>query len=417
MFFIKKGSLKISKRLLGKTKFVLVFCLSSILITSCSNKTKMIEEIKIEDSYVDDVKETVEQNIDINIKPIRKVKPLIEEASMLVVGDNLISSTIIKAAYNGETYNFDSLFENIKEELDNADIKVINQETILVDDPNDYSGYPRFGSPLQVGEAIKEAGFNVVLHATNHAVDKGFSGIEQTLNFWDKYPEITVLGIHESEEDSNEINVIEVNGIKIGMLNYTFSLNGLTIPSDKEFAVDTLYDTEKIKSDIERSEYLSDLTIIFVHYGNEYVYNPSDYQIDISNIMAEAGADLIVGGHPHVVEPLDYITTSDNRTVPVYYSLGNFVSTQAEDPRMLGGMALIKITKKYDKISLDCNLLPIVTQYEATADQKYKPFTTYTLEDYNDSLGSKNANGLSLDYLYDLWNSIVKEPDKVYKKN
>lgn len=417
MFFIKKGSLKISKRLLGKTKFVLVFCLSSILITSCSNKTKMIEEIKIEDSYVDDVKETVEQNIDINIKPIRKVKPLIEEASMLVVGDNLISSTIIKAAYNGETYNFDSLFENIKEELDNADIKVINQETILVDDPNDYSGYPRFGSPLQVGEAIKEAGFNVVLHATNHAVDKGFSGIEQTLNFWDKYPEITVLGIHESEEDSNEINVIEVNGIKIGMLNYTFGLNGLTIPSDKEFAVDTLYDTEKIKSDIERSEYLSDLTIVFVHYGNEYVYNPSDYQIDISNIMAEAGADLIVGGHPHVVEPLDYITTSDNRTVPVYYSLGNFVSTQAEDPRMLGGMALIKITKKYDKISLDCNLLPIVTQYEATADKKYKPFTTYTLEDYNDSLGSKNANGLSLDYLYDLWNSIVEEPDKVYKKN
>ncbi|HHT38206.1 MAG TPA: CapA family protein [Mollicutes bacterium] len=351
-----------------------------------------------------------------NIKNMTDEEDEIKKLKLIAVGDNLIHSSVYKNGKKNGIYNFDSFFENVKDELEWADIKVINQETILVKNENDYSGYPRFGSPYEIGDAIAKAGFNVVLHATNHSYDKGLKGLKETFSFWDQYKDqVTVLGIHKDNEDYNKIKIIEVNGIKVALLNYTYGLNGLSLPKDKQYLVDTLYDKDKVIKDITKAEKLGDITIVFPHWGQEYVYDENKYQKDYAYAMAEAGADLIIGTHPHVLQPLKYIETKDQRTVPVYYSLGNFISAQNKDPRMLGGMAKVIITDNNGQITLDCKIEPIVTHFEPK-----KPYTAYMLKDYTDDLGTKHKQGLTLDYLYNLYNDIVEDKDKleqnVYKK-
>jgi poly-gamma-glutamate synthesis protein (capsule biosynthesis protein) len=417
-------NLLLSKRAYGKEKFVLVMTTIVLTLTSCSyvennfqNNNSPIEQTV--DNEQDIFKESIKPVVTETIKQVSYNKPTdkkeeVKIVNLLAVGDDLIHGEVYKSGKLSDgTYNFDSFFKNIQEELAWADIKVINQETILVKDEKNYSGYPNFGSPYAIGNAITKAGFNVVLHATNHTYDKGLKGIEQTLAFWKKYKDqVTILGIHESKKDYTTIKVIEENGIKIALLNYTYGLNGKQLPSDKQYLVDTLYDKDKVENDIEKADTLGDLTIVFVHWGTEYVYDETKYQEDFATLMANAGADLIIGTHPHVVEPLKYIKTTDNRSVPVYYSLGNFISNQDKDARMLGAMAKVIVTDENDeKITLDCEILPIVTHKESG-----KPFTVYMLEDYTDKLGKKHKRGLNLKYLYDLWNSIVEDQDKVKQK-
>lgn len=389
---------KYSKRLFTKERFVLVAA-TFVLAFTTTDKTNMVK------TYAKPIEQEIDEKDDVNT------------VNLIAVGDNLINSVVYKNGKQEDgSYNFDSFFKNIEDELNWADIKVINQETILVSNEKDYSGYPTFGSPYAVGDAIVDAGFNVVLHATNHTYDKGLKGLDQTFSFWKKHKEITVLGIHKNKDDSSNIKVIEVNGIKIALLNYTYGLNGLVLPKGKGYLIDTLSNKKKVIKDIEKAEKLGDLTIVFPHWGDEYVYDETSYQKDYAKVMAEAGADLIIGAHPHVVEPLKYIKTKDKRNVPVYYSLGNFISNQDKDPRMLGAMAQVVITEKENKITLDCKILPLVTHQEYD-----KPYTAYMLEDYTDKLARIHRRGLTLKYLYDLWNEIVEDKDelkqKVYKKN
>lgn len=336
--------------------------------------------------------------------------PEIKTVRLMAVGDNLIHGSVYKSGLQADgTYNYDNFFENIKDELEVADIKVINQETVLVKDSNNYSGYPTFGSPYGIGEAIVDAGFNVVLHATNHSYDKGINGIKETLDFWDQYKDkVMVLGIHDSLEDSNQISIIEVNDIKIAMINYTYGLNGFKLPSDKSYLVDTLYDQKKVVADIKEAKKTADLVIVFPHWGTEYVYEETKYQREQAELMAEAGADLIIGTHPHVVEPLKVIKTSDEREVPVYYSLGNFISSQDKKPRMLGAMAEVTIKKEDGVTTIESNIKPLVTHNEGLK----KEFTVYMLEDYTEELASKhrmNKEGLTLEYLKNLYDKIIKE--------
>lgn len=427
---MKIRNLKLTKRICTKEKFALFMTTAVLTLASCasldtnSNTTMAMynNESSREQSLEDGQAVTLSSKSNaknakkVTKEPTQSPKKVVEETieeiktvNLIAVGDNLIHGGVYKAGKSNDgTYNFDSFFNNIQDELRWADVKVINQETVLVKDENNYSGYPTFGSPYEIGDAIADAGFNVVLHATNHTFDKGTKGIEQTLSFWDDYKkQITVLGIHENKDDYKTIDVIEVNGIKIAMLNYTYGLNGFRLPSDKQYLVDTLYSEDKVCSDIKKADKIADLTVVFVHWGTEYVYDETSYQKDYAKIMAEAGADLIVGGHPHVVEPLKYIKTKDKRIVPVYYSLGNFISNQDADSRMLGAMAQVVITSDNGEITLDCEILPLVTHKEAN-----KPYTAYMLEDYTNKLGAKHKLGLKLDYLYTLWNDIVETKDE-----
>ena len=353
----------------------------------------------------------IENSETFEIETENETEPIIDETvKLMAVGDNLIHSNVITAGIQSDgTYNYDMFFENIKEDLSTSDIKVINQETVLINDSNEYSGYPTFGSPLAIGEAIYNAGFNVVTQATNHAYDKRQTGLSDSYNFWNQYEDVTLLGIHDSQEDYDEIKIITINNITFAMLNFTYGLNGFVLPNDKQYLVDTLYDKEKVISDLKKADELADFVIVFPHWGTEYVYAPTSYQTEWAQIFADNGADVIIGTHPHVVEPVKIITSADGKEVPCFYSLGNFISAQSEVPRMLGGMAKVTFRKTNDGVFIeDYSLEGLVTHLD-----KNGTITAYKLNEYSEELAqnhkmrAKKGSSFSYDALDNLFNDIT----------
>lgn len=161
--------------------------------------------------------------------------PAPRQVTLLAVGDDLVhGSTLNGGLQEDGTYDFNGFYRHLKDEISAADIAIINQETILGGAEFEYVGYPCFNTPDAMGDAIVNAGFDVVLHATNHTMDKGAKGVENCINFWKTaHPEITLLGIYDSPEAQNTVAVVEKNGIRIAMLNYTYGLNGIPLPQGK----------------------------------------------------------------------------------------------------------------------------------------------------------------------------------------
>ncbi len=307
------------------------------------------------------------------------------QVSLLAVGDNLIHREVIASGVHEDgTCSYDHLYANLKDEISAADIAVVNQETIFGGKAFGYSGYPSFNSPTEIGDALIDAGFDVVLSATNHTLDKGVEGLYNTFAYWKTKPSIHVLGINETEEAAKKICIIEKNGIKIAMLNYTFSLNGNKLPKDQPYLVNML-DKEKMAQDIALAEKEADFTIVFPHWGTEYVYKPIPMQKDLKDFFYEAGVDLVIGTHPHVLEPVEWVGEEGEHQMLVYYSLGNFLSYQREAPRMLGAMAEVTITKDTGGTYIShAGITPIITHYEnGPADYHY---AIYKLTDYTPTL-------------------------------
>ncbi len=314
------------------------------------------------------------------------------QVTLLAVGDNLIHREVIASGmYEDGTCSYDHLYANLKEEISAADIAVVNQETIFGGKALGYSGYPSFNSPTQIGDALIDAGFDVVLSATNHTLDKGVEGLKNTFDYWKTKPTVRVLGINETAKAAKKICVIEKNGIKIAMLNYTFSLNGKKLPKDQPYLVNML-DKKKMAQDIALAEKEADFTIVFPHWGTEYVYKPTSMQKDLKEFFYQAGVDLVIGAHPHVLEPVEWVGEEGGHRMLVYYSLGNFLSYQREAPRMLGGMAEVTITKDSSGTHISrAGITPIITHYEnGPADYHY---ALYQLTDYTPALA--NLHGVS----------------------
>lgn len=326
-----------------------------------------------------------------NEKPVVKIEnPFIpDEVSLVMVGDNLLHTPLIRNAEREDgTLNFDSLYEEMLPYFQEADLSVIVQETVLGGKELGYSGYPMFNSPQEVGDSLVRAGFDVVLHSTNHTLDKGAKGVENTLNFWKKYPQITVLGINESVEKQNSITYLEKNNIKFALLNYTDSTNGIPKPYGKEYLVNTVNE-EKIKSDLAIAEQNAEFTIVFMHWGTEYSLKENEFQTNLAKLMCESGADLIMGSHPHVLEPVKWVEAENGNKALVYYSLGNYVSRQKEANNLLGGMATVKISRnKDDSIYIkESSIMPTVTHYNVNS----RGFRVYPLKDYTDELASQHG--------------------------
>lgn len=410
-------------------KFKIFFILIAIFLTGCNNSN---ETSNIEKNNISQITSTIEESLNLvdtnieessiieestiiesssTIEEILPPEPIINKVELVAVGDNLIHSMVIKSGKQEDgTYDYNYMYENIKEHIEDADIKVINQETMLIKDPNKYSGYPTFGSPIEIGEAILNSGFNVITCATNHSFDKKEEGIMDTIEFFDNKENITLLGIHNNEEDSNEISIVEYNDISFAMLNYTYGLNGFQMPNGKEYLVDTfMNDNEKqiMLLQINKASTMADFTIVFMHWGIEYTIEETQNQRDLALEIANAGADIIIGTHPHVVEPLKEITTEDGRIVPVYYSLGNFVSNQDRLDTMIGGMAKVTFIKENDNCYIEnTELIPLVTNIQN--GQKF--FNVYTLEEYNEELINTHklkSKGLTLEYIKNRFNEIL----------
>lgn len=311
------------------------------------------------------------------------------EISLIAVGDMLLHGGIHNSALQADgSYDYTHVFEHTKAKIEAADIAVANQEVILGGVELQVSSYPNFNSPQDFGTALVDAGFDVVLHASNHTMDKDSIAIENTINFWkNTYPDITYLGINESVEDQNTVRIVEKDGIKIAMLNYTYGLNGIPLPTGKEYIVNLL-DEEQIAKDMAQARELADFIIVYPHWGTEYNLGITDSQKDWAQFFADNGADLIIGTHPHVVEPVEWITAADGSETLVYYSLGNFISIQYYNYSMLGGMAEVTICKDENGTYIsDYDMDFLVTHYTAGRTE----MTTYMLEDYTDELAARHA--------------------------
>ncbi len=335
-------------------------------------------------------------------QPIAAAK--VEDVTVRIkaVGDNLIHSPIYKSCQTDDGYNFDGLYENIKDDIKDADIRAINQETIFVEGA--YSGYPSFGSPHQVGESVHSAGFNVITHATNHTYDRGLNAVLYTKDFWSRYDDVTVLGINKSQQEQDTVRIWKKGDLSIAMLNLTYGLNGYRLPEDSPYLVNLLKCGTLEENLLRQAEEMADITVVFVHFGVEYVHKPTEDQVKTVEFLTANGADVIIGTHPHVVQPVTKHTAQNGNESVVYYSLGNFVSNQNGAAKILGAMADVTITKKDGVTTVESYAMhPTVTH---CSNRKY---TAYMLSEYTDELAATHtrAPGLTVEKLTTLYEKII----------
>ena len=272
-------------------------------------------------------------------------KPKEYEAKMIMVGDALIHSSVyMDAEKNDGSYDFKPMLKYIKPIVSKYDLKYYNQETILGGKELGYSTYPQFNSPKEVGDAFLDAGFNLVSLANNHTMDKGEVGVLNSVNYWKNKKNVVYSGQWSSWDETNEVHVYKVNGISYAFFSYTTWTNGLETPSGKEY-LNNIYSDVKAANDIAKVRDLVDVVIVAMHWGTEYSLGVSSSQEYIANYLAGLGVDLIIGSHPHVVEPVEYI---NNGKTFVIYSLGNFISAQVGIDRLTGLMMEVTIRKVVD---------------------------------------------------------------------
>lgn len=313
--------------------------------------------------------------------------------SLMMVGDNLLHKPVSESGRrkNGK-YNYDSLFTHIKDEAESADAAMINQEVVLGGAKLGISGYPSFNGRYEVGDAIAKAGFNVVLHATNHSLDKGAAGIKNCLKFWrKKHPDIKVTGMNESAKAQNKITYIKKKGICVAILNYTYGTNGIRMPESMPYAVNMLT-KKKVARDVRKAKKKADFIVVCPHWGTEYNTGIDASQKRWAKYFLKIGVDLVIGTHPHVIEPVKWMKGKGGRKMLVYYSLGNFVNSTSRRGagvarQFYGGMAKVNLRRNADgKVVISkAKFVPLITHKKANGK-----ITTYKVADYTKKMAAKN---------------------------
>lgn len=282
-----------------------------------------------------------------NKKQVEVIVPREYKASVFMVGDALIHSSVYMDARVNGGYDFKPQIEKIKPIASKYDLVYYNQETVLGGTELGLSNYPMFNSPYEVGDAFIDAGFNLVSLATNHTMDKGERGVTNSVNYWNKHKDKVVTSgqwLSNEEREKSISTIYEKNGIKYAFISYTIWTNGLETPRGKEY-LNNVYSEEKAKADIAKVKDKADIIIVAMHWGTEYSLGVDWQQTKIANFLASQGVGLIIGAHPHVVEPVEYI--NDGKTF-VIYSLGNLISDQEGNERLTGLMMTVDIKKKVD---------------------------------------------------------------------
>ena len=319
------------------------------------------------------------------------------KATLMTVGDMLLHEMLYAAALQPDgTYNYDFIFKDMGDYFKQFDLSIANNEVVIGGNDFGQRGYPCFNTRTEFGDAEIKAGINVVLHSNNHARDMNLAGIRHCLQYWkENHPEMTVLGIHESAEAAAQITVKEVNGIRIAMFNYTYGLNGLTIPDDQSYLVDRMDETtwDKIGKELRRAEEIADFTIVFPHWGTEYMLQPNYSQKSWAKWFIENGADLIIGNHSHCPQPAEWITASNGNEGLCYYSLGNFISNQSRTISAIGEIPIVEITKRGD----DCYISSCDIDFEITyLTRTYTGHRAIPLSDFTEELARTHAASFDL---------------------
>lgn len=394
----------------NKLIWLVILILGTSLLQGCGGEN-VVTDIQ---NYTCEVNTPIESEIVTATQTVQSTEPSVlytqpGETVICMVGDVLMHTPVSDSGVMEDgSIDYSHLFYNTKDIIEEADLAIVNQEVILGGEELRITGYPTFNARVELGDALADSGFDVVCHATNHCLDRGFDGIDKTVDFWrENHPEMQVVGIYDNVEDANTICVKEIDGIKIAILNYTYGTNGIALPSDKEFCV-SLLNRDRIARDVEWAKQNTDFIIVCPHWGTEYRHEPDSYQKELAAYFDELDVDLVLGTHPHVIEPYGYVGDT-----LVYYSLGNYVNATSGvgdkvADRMLGEIARITIAEEDGEVVIkDYEAIPIVSHLDTSKPGK---ITVYKLDDYSSeqSLANeiiKQDPSFSLEYLTDLWQS------------
>ena len=338
---------------------------------------------------------------------------------LLCAGDNLIHKPIYRIANEtagGNGYDFSPAYENLGTLISDADLAILNQETIISDDfaPDTY---PTFCTPGEMAKSMIGLGFDAISVSNNHVLDKGEKGLISTLGFWsDNYPDIPVYGAYLNDDDMNDIRTLEVNGIKFAFLGYMEHTNGLFLPAGSPCRITYLSDEDTIRQQVRRASQTADCVVVSVHFGIEVSNLITEQQRTFSQKLADWGADIIIGTQPHTVQSMQYLTAADGREAFVFYCLGNFISAMDNPLSMAEMLGELTVTKNPsgDIILSDPAAIPLVNYYNSS----YTYVGVYPLDKYTRELaGTHGLPGATYDFILGVFRNnlpgdYVPEPYK-----
>ena len=316
-------------------------------------------------------------------------QPEVTTATILAVGDNLYQNIPLLAGQSDSgSWNYDFVYANVKNKIQSADLAIIPQETVLTSNHSQVTtDDPYYATPTEVGDALISAGFDVVAGASNHVDDLGSSCISQTLEYWSAHPEATLLGLHEAGK-ATDVRILDVNGIMIGLINYTYGTNQMGGDSTSNSMID-IFDQTKVSDAVAKAKANSDVVILAAHWGNNDQTDPSTYQKQWATWLMKQGVDVIIGSHPHVLQPYGTLSDQQGNQALVFYSLGNFVTGQTMLDNVLGGLATFTIKKS----TFDGATTIEITDPKVEATVMHESYSqntgaVYLLDSYTDQLAS-----------------------------
>lgn len=301
-------------------------------------------------------------------------KPQPTSATILFAGDAMTHQAQLDQAHKlggGNGYDFSDCFTLIAPDVRNADYAVVNLETPLGGGRGGYTGFPCFSAPDSYAVALRDAGFDLFLTANNHTLDRSDAGLRRTIQALDSLG-IPHTGTFKDAQTRSKLVpfIADINGIKVAFLNYTYGTNGITA---KDGAEVSLIDRDAIKREIEASRKAgAELVCVCVHWGVEYQLHEHATQRSLTDFLLAQEVDMIIGGHPHVVQPMQMKQTPSGKRVPVVYSLGNFISNMKTDDTRGGALSLVYISRDGSgKVSVDS--MAYDTFYAAKPDPAAHP--------------------------------------------
>ena len=345
---------------------------------------------------------------------IANVKQSGGEVRVIAAGDNMVQTAVYNSAVTntetGQIYNFGYCYGGVRDIISQGDISIINQESLICNDPDiAISGASyNLNSPSELGPALLDAGFNVISMANEHLLDNGIDGLESCMDYWEQMeadnPDLLTYGVYRSEADMNDIRIKEINGIKVAFLAYTEGLNGYSVPDDSSVRVVLTAEDAIIKSQIEAAKELADAVVVAAHWGTVDSSEVSESVRYLAQNMVEWGADVIIGTHPHVPQTMEYLTREDGTQGFVFYSLGNFISSQTWNINLVGEIAdfNIVVDPEGNTTIEDVKVIPVITHYD---DGYLSNVRLYSYSDYNDELCASHGLPYAMyDQVYAEWN-------------
>ncbi|MBQ8686989.1 MAG: CapA family protein [Ruminococcus sp.] len=336
------------------------------------------------------------------------------EFRVIAVGDNLVQTSVYNSAKanatGDEMYNFDYCYEGVKDIIEQGDISIIDQETLICDNPDiEITGSNfNFNSPAEVGPAVMRAGFNVVSMSNNHLLDKGIDGLISCMDYWDRmqedFSELTVYGVYRDEADMSNIRVREVNGLTVAFLAYTENTNGYSVPEDSDVQIIYTSEEDIIKAQIEEANAIADVVVVSAHWGVEDTFEVTDGVKAQAKNMVNWGADVIIGCHTHTPQTMEYLTRDDGTQGFVFYSLGNFISAQTYNINLIGEIADFKmVVDSAGGVTVeDVMVHPVITQYD---DGMLSNLRLIAYRDYTEELCAQHGLPYAMyDQYYAEWN-------------